>query len=274
MAQQNIKVEGKEIALISLHGRDYISLTDISRQVDTRTDIVLSNWLRNAGTLDFLFEWEMLYNEANFKPIKFDGLRSQAGKVGFVMTAKKWIETTEAIGIISKQGKGGGTYAHADIAFEFCSAISARFKLQLIREFQRLKYDEADRLGLTWNLRRELAKTNYPIHTDAVRTNLVPLLDWNTKRESLYFANEADLLNLAVFGATAKQWREANPTAKGNIRDGATEIELHVLANMESANALLIGEGFNKEERFSILSKRSARELEILGSAQNAKKMK
>ena len=273
MAKKSINVEGAEIALVSLDGRDYISLTDIARQVDERTGQVLGNWLRNAGTLDFLFEWETLYNEAGFNVLKFEDIRKGAGRVGFVLSATQWIETTGAIGIVSKTGRYGGTFAHSDIAFEFCSAISARFKLQLIREFQRLKYDEADRKGLTWNLRRELAKANYPIHTDAVRSNLVPLMEWNTKRESLHFANEADMLNAVIFGITAKQWREANPTAKGNIRDGATVEQLQVLANMESANALLIENGFSKDERFLILSKRAGRELEILEGVNQSKKI-
>jgi KilA-N domain len=190
------------------------------------------------------------------------------------ITLQRFIEETGAIGITSKAGRYGGTYAYQHIALNFCYWISPEFQVYFVQEFERLKQEEAELLGLSWNLRRELSKANYPIHTDAVRENLVPLLDWNTKREGMHFASEADLLNIAVFGKSAKQWREANPNAKGNIRDAATEVQLQVLANMESTNATLINMGFTREERFASLSQRAAREMEILQSSKASEQLK
>lgn len=271
MAKQKIKVEGQEITLFDSAGQDYISLTDIARQVDERTDIVLSNWLRNAGTLDFLFEWETLFN-SGFNPIKFEGLRNQAGKVGFVMTAKKWIETTGATGIISKPGRYGGTYAHKDIAFEFCSAVSARFKLQLIREFQNLKEQQLSELGQGWDVNRYLSKVNYRIHAEAVRANKAPVMTWGTKAEGIYFAAEADTLNQVVFEQTAKEWRTANPDKSGNIRDYATPDELHLLANLEALNAEFLEMGLTTDERRERLLKAKERHLAIIQAS--TKKLK
>jgi KilA-N domain len=276
MTKQKITVMGLEIVVERIDSEDYISLTDIAKQTPRPPAESIRDWLRNTATLLFLQTWESLHNN-DFKVVQMHHFRNQAADNRAVISPQRYIEETGAVGLTSKSGRYGGTFAHSDIATNFCNWLSPEFQVYFIKEFKRLKEDEAERLGLTWNLRRELAKANYPIHTEAVRTNLVPMIDWNTKREGMHFANEADLLNLAVFGTTAKQWREANPDAKGNIRDSATEQELQVLSNMESANALLIDNGFNKEERFAILSKRATRELDILAevkAAQTLKKLK
>lgn len=264
MSKQKIKVEGTEITIYDNNGKDYISLTDIARQVDERTDIVTSNWLRNAGTLDFLAEWEMLYNPDGFKIDEFDGLRRQAGRVGFVMTAKKWIETTGARGITSKPGRGGGTYGHTDIAFEFCSAVSARFKLRLIREFQDLKQQQVSELGHTWDTNRYLSKMNHHIHTDAIRQNTVPLLSQGRKEEGIYHASEVDLLNEVVFEQRAKEWKAANPDKKKNMREYADEDKLHVLANLEALNSEFLYMGLTRDERAQRLTEAKERHLSII----------
>ncbi len=263
MEKSKIHVQGTEIKLKRHNEQDYFSLTDIARHADQRTDAIIQGYLRNGANLDFLATWEGLYND-NFNSMNFNGIRQRAGGGAFVLSVNEWVEKTDAIGIFSNAGRYGGTYGHKDIALQFATWISPSFYLYLIKEFDRLKSIEAEGLGLTWSLRREISKANYSIHTDAVRTNLVPMLDWNTKRESLYFASEADLLNLAVFGITAKQWKAANPEAKGNLRDAASTKELQVLANMESINAALIEQGFTKEERLTILIRRAERELVVL----------
>src|ERR1035437_6492227 len=227
---KTINVKGTEIAIYQGDGSDYISLTDIARHKDAaHTDDIIKNWLRNRNTIELLGFWETIYNP-NFKPLEFEGFRKQAGLNSFVMTPKKWIETTNAIGITSKSGRYGGTFAHRDIALEFASWISIEFKLYLIKEFQRLKADENDRLKLEWNFQRILAKVNYHIHTDAIKENLIPKELDKTKIGFVY-ANEADFLNVALFGITAKQWRDANPKTPGNIRDEATIEQLVVLSN-------------------------------------------
>jgi hypothetical protein len=263
MAKKKINVEGFLITIDDVNRKSYISLTDIARRVDERTGQVLGNWLRNAGTLDFLFEWETIYNPG-FNVLKFEEIRKQAGRIGFVMSAKQWIETTGAIGIVSKPGRYGGTYAHHDIALEFCSAVSARFKLLLIREFQRLKEEEMKLLGESWNIQRLLTKANFHLQTAAVRENLVPLMQHNTKRESFYHASEADQLNLIVFGMTAKQWKQANPEKKGNLRDHATKLELVILNNLQAINSVLISDGMAKEMRANKLLKIAATQMEVL----------
>jgi hypothetical protein len=218
---KTIQVKGTEISIFKNDGTDYISLTDIARFKDLeRTETIIQNWLRNRNTIELLGFWEQLYNP-NFKHIEFDVFRKQAGLNSFTLTPKKWIETTDAIGLISKAGRYGGTFAHKDIAFEFASWISIEFKLYIIKEFQRLKEDENNRLKLEWNLQRTLAKVNYHIHTDAIKENLIPK-ELNKNQINLVYANEADLLNVALFGCTAKQWRETNPKATGNVRDMAT----------------------------------------------------
>ncbi len=263
MEKGKILVQGTEIKLKRHNDQDYFSLTDIARHADQRTDAIIQGYLRNGANLDFLATWEGLYNES-FNSMNFNGIRQRAGGGAFVLSVSEWVERTGAIGIFSNAGRYGGTYGHKDIALQFATWISPSFYLYLIKEFDRLKTVEADNLGLAWNLRREISKANYSIHTDAVRTNLVPLLQWNTKQEGLYFASEADLLNLAVFGITAKQWKAANPEAKGNLRDNATVKELQVLANMESINATLIEQGFTQEERLAVLTRRAERELTVL----------
>jgi hypothetical protein len=245
---KKINVIGTEVTVLSIDQDDYISLTDIARYKDSaNTDAIIQNWLRNRNTIELLGFWETIYNP-DFKPLEFEGFRKQAGLNSFVLTPKKWIETTSAIGINSKSGRYGGTFAHKDIAFEFASWISIEFKLYIIKEFQRLKADENDRLKLEWNLQRTLAKVNYRIHTDAIKENLIPK-ELSRAETSVVYASEADLLNVALFGITAKDWREANPDADGNIRDLATIEQLVVLSNLESINAVLIHQGLNPSDR-------------------------
>jgi hypothetical protein len=268
MAKAKLTVEGVEIKLLKHDKKDYISLTDIAKQVGERTDIILSNWLRSPGTLNYLNEWEMMYNE-DFNEAAYDGIRKRVGNVGFYLSSKEWIGATNAIGIISKQGRGGGTYAQKDIAFEFCMAVSAKFKLYMIQEFERLKMDEAAALGLDWNIRRELTKINYHLHTDAVREHRVPLMDWNTKREAIVMASEADLLNMVLFGQSAKEWRIANADKKGNMRDHATMEELVVLSNMSSLNAYFLQSGLDKTQRFQLLVKEAGSQLVKLNALKS-----
>ncbi len=276
MAKAFITVQGIEVRMRNTGQGDFICLTDIAKSSDQPTDYTIRNWLRNRGTIEFMGVWEAIHNE-NFNPAGFDGIRMKTGLNNFSPSATDWVGQTSAIGIESSAGRYGGTFAHFDIAIHFCNWLSPEFYAYFIDQFRQLKESEAARLGEQWDLRRELAKGNYFIHTDAVRTNIVPILDWNTKRESLYFASEADLLNLAVFSTTAKQWRAANPEAKGNLRDAASIKELQVLANMESINAALIEQGFTKEERLAILARRAERELIILEeikALQEVKKLK
>lgn len=264
MANQKITVEGADIRIFQHNKTDYISLTDIAKQISERTNNVILNWLRGAETLDFLKEWEDKYN-TDFDMEAFKEIRGKAGTRAFSISVKEWIESTKAVGITAKAGRFGGTYADKYIAFEFCAAISARFKLYLIDEFERLKSDEAVRLGLQWDVRRELSKMNYHIHSDTIREGLVPLMEQNTPREGLYFANEADLLNVAIFGRTAKEFKTANPTAKGNMRDNADTVELQVLANMESLNSTLIRQlQLTQPQRFAIIKAQAEYEKEVL----------
>ncbi|HOF78798.1 MAG TPA: KilA-N domain-containing protein [Candidatus Dojkabacteria bacterium] len=249
MKKQIIQVKGEDIELIVKNNQDYISLTSIAKYKNTlHPDDIIKNWLRNKSTLEFLGLWEKI-NNANFKPVEFDGFKSQAGTNAFVITPKQWIRNVSSIGIISKPGKyGGGTYAHKDIAFEFASWISPEFKLYLIKEFQRLKEDESRRNSLDWNLTRTLAKVNYKIHTRSIKENIVPQLV-TKKQKTFVYANEADVLNVALFGLTAKEWRESNPEKEGNIRDYADIRQLICLSNLESLNAELIRDGLSQKER-------------------------
>jgi hypothetical protein len=248
-----IEVKGVSVAIVHQNNEDYISLTDIARHKDTNnTDAIIQNWLRNRNTIELLGFWETMYNP-DFKPLEFEGFRKQAGLNSFVLTPKKWIETTNAIGITSKSGRYGGTFAHKDIAFEFASWISIEFKLFIIKEFQRLKDDESNRLNLQWDFQRTLAKVNYRIHTDAIKENLIPNHITAAQKNHIY-ANEADLLNVALFGKTAKQWRDENPESKGNIRDQATIEQLVILSNIESINAMLIQQQLPQPERLEKLN--------------------
>lgn len=271
--KSKIDVQGFEIAVVNQSNSDYISLTDIAKHKDTaQTDDIIKNWLRNRNTIELLGFWEMIYNP-NFKPVEFDGFRKQAGLNSFVMTPKRWIENTNAIGIVSKSGRYGGTFAHKDIALEFASWISIEFKLFIIKEFQRLKENENERLNLEWNLQRTISKINYHIHTDAIKENLIPL-EITKHQASFVYANEADLLNVALFGITAKEWRENNPDQKGNIRDFATLEQLVVLSNLESINALLIQQGLSQSERLTQLNKVAITQMKSLVRSKEVKKLK
>ncbi len=232
---------------------DYISLTDIARykNINEPKDVV-KNWLRVRDTIEFLGLWETIHNP-NFKGVEFDAFRKEAGSNAFTLSPQRWIEKTNAIGIVSKSGRGGGTYAHPDIAMEFASWISAEFKLYLIQDYKRLKSDETSKLSLTWNLHREISKINYKIHTDAIKTYL--LNDLTESQLGFKYASEADMLNVALFNKTAKEWREENKNVKGNMRDYASLNELLVLANMESYNAILIEKGLEQKERMIELRK-------------------
>ncbi|MBL7727300.1 MAG: KilA-N domain-containing protein [Dinghuibacter sp.] len=237
--KKTIVVQGTGITVLSVQEKEFISLTDIARYRDAeRTDYIIQNWLRNRNTIDLLGLWEQLYNP-DFNPIVFDGIKNRSGVNSFVLTAKQWIDQTNAIGIRSKPGRYGGTFAHKDIAFEFASWISVEFKLYIIKEFQRLKEEENHRLSLEWNLTRTLSRINYRIHTDAIKEHLVPP-ELTKEQAGMIYAHEADVLNMALFGKTAKQWRSEHPNAQGNIRDEATIEQLLVLANMESLNAEFI----------------------------------
>ncbi len=242
---QKIIVKDTEITIVRKNENDFISLTDMSKNFGGSS--VIENWLRNKDTIDFLGIWEQLYNP-DFNSLEFEGIKNQAGYNRFTLSAKKWIEKTNAIGLIAKTGRYGGTFAQKDIAFEFGSWLSAEFKLYLIKEFQRLKDEESRSKSLEWNLQRTLSKINYRIHTDAVKEKLIP--PKLTKRQiNFLYANEADLLNVALFGKTAKEWRDENPDTKGNIRDYATIEQLVILSNMESINALLIRNELPQNER-------------------------
>jgi hypothetical protein len=271
--KSKIDVQGFEIAVVNQSNSDYISLTDIAKHKDTaQTDDIIKNWLRNRNTIELLGFWEMIYNP-NFKPVEFDGFRKQAGLNSFVLTPKRWIESTNAIGIVSKSGRYGGTFAHKDIALEFASWISIEFKLYIIKEFQRLKESENDRLNLEWNLQRTISKINYHIHTDAIKENLIPL-EITKQQASFVYANEADLLNVALFGITAKEWRDNNKNLKGNIRDFATLEQLVVLSNLESINALLIQQGLLQSERLIQLNKVAITQMKSLVHSKEVKKLK
>jgi hypothetical protein len=271
---KTINVKGTEIVILSEKNNDeYISLTGIARYRDAeRSDYILQNWLRTRSTIEFVGLWEQ-FNNPNFNSIEFDGIKSHAGSNSFSLTPKRWIETTNAIGIVSKTGKFGGTFAHRDIAFEFATWISAEFKFYFIKEFQRLKADENDRLKLDWNLQRTLAKVNYHIHTDAIKENLIPK-ELSKLQTSFVYADEADLLNVALFGVTAKQWRDANTKAKGNIRDTATLEQLVVLSNLESINAVLIHQGLPQSERLQQLNKIAITQMKSLVQNSSLKKLR
>ena len=245
---------------------DYISLTDIARYKSDEPFIVINNWLRSKDTIEFLGLWESM-NNINFKPIEFDRFKNEAGSNAFTLSPQKWIEKTNAIGIVCKSGRYGGTFAHSDIAMEFASWISAEFKLYIIQDYKRLKSDENSRLSLNWNLNREISKINYKIHTDAIKTYL--LNDLTESQLGFKYASEADMLNVALFNKTAKQWREENPNLKGNMRDYASLNELLVLANMESYNAVLIEKGLLQKERMIELRKLARTQIISLQNINN-----
>ena len=241
---------------------DIISRSDIARYKSDEPFIVINNWIRSKDTIEFLGLWEQLHN-SNFKPIEFDRFKKEAGYNAFTLSPQKWIKNTNAIGIVSKSGRYGGTFAHSDIAFEFASWISAEFKLYIIKDYKRLKSDESSRLSLNWNLNREISKLNYRIHTDAIKENLIPP-ELTSYQISMTYANEADVLNVALFGITAKQWRDENSGKSGNIRDYATLNQLLVLANMENYNAILIEQGKLQQERLQLLNKLAINQLRAI----------
>lgn len=263
-----ISVKDTEITVIHLGNEDYISLTDMIRTKDG--DYFLSNWLRNRNTIEFLGIWEKV-NNSNFNYAEFDIIKSQSGLNNYRLSAKQWIEKTKAIGLVSKAGRYGGTYAHKDIAFEFAMWISPEFKVYLIREFQKLKEIEFKQLG--WSAKRELSKINYHIHTDAIKQNLIPE-ELTPLQISIIYANEADVLNMALFGQTAKTWREQNPDKKGNIRDHATINQLVCLSNMESLNSILINKGMPQCQRLQELNQIAIQQMAILEDVKNRKLLK
>ncbi len=253
MTSKKITVKGTEIVIFKQNKDDYISLTDIARYRDPlRSDYILQNWMRNRSTIEFLGLWERINNQT-FNPIEFDGIKSEAGLNSFSLTPKRWIQATNAIGIISRAGRYGGTFAHKDIAFEFATWLSPEFKLFLIKEFQRLKEEENDRLELGWDMKRSLAKINYRIHTDAIKEHLIPS-HLSAAQINCTYATEADVLNKALFGLTAKEWQTANPKKDGNMRDYASVAQLVCLTNLESLNAVFIRQGLAQGERLMQLN--------------------
>lgn len=267
----NIKVQGTTIGILSQPGGDYISLTDMVRNFEG-AGALIEQWLKNKDTVLFLGIWERI-NNPSFNSLEFEGIRNEAGRNSFFLSAKKWIDLTGAKGLIASAGRYGGTYAHKDIAFEFGSWLSPEFKLYLIREFQRLKDEENERLQLGWNLQRTLAKINYRIHADAIKETLIP--PTITKAQaSLVYASEADLLNVALFGQTAKQWRDAHPDAEGNVRDHAPLEQLVVLTNLESLNSVLIRQGLPAAERLLKLNEIAITQMRTLLSDNHLKRLK
>lgn len=261
--KETIHAKGFEISIYTTDfENEFISLTDIAKYKSDDPNATICNWMRNRETLEFLGLWESLHNPG-FKPLEFEGFRKEAGLHAFTMSPSKWIGAVDAIGIVSKAGRYGGTYAHSDIALEFASWISAEFKLYIVKDYQRIKHDENSRLSLNWNLNREIAKLNYRIHTDAIKDNLIPP-ELTPEQISYKYASEADMLNMALFGKTAKQWRNENPEAKGNMRDQADLNQLLVLANMESYNAILIEQGKLMSERLVLLRNLAVRQMQTL----------
>ena len=265
---QHITVKDTTIRTITQNGTDYICITDIARQKNPlEPKDVVKNWMRTKNTIEYLGLWEML-NNPNFKGIEFDPLLQEAGSNAFTMSPSRWIELTNAIGIVTRNGAKGGTYAQRDIAFKFASWVSVEFELYLIKEFQRLKEEEQRAIG--WSAKRELAKINYPIHTDAIKANLVPQ-EIDDYHRSMIYAEEADVLNVALFGMTAKEWRATNPDLKGNMRDYATINQLICLSNMENINAVFINDGIAQSERLHKLNQIAIQQMTILENVENKK---
>ena len=270
MIKKEIIVDNTNITIVSINEDDYISLTDIAKYKSDDPIAVISNWMRNRNTVEYLGIWESLYNQ-DFKPLEFEGFRKQAGLNAFTLSPQKWVKTTNAIGIISKSGRYGGTYAHKDIAFKFASWISVEFELYIVKEFQRLKQEEQNKIG--WSAKRELARINYHIHTDAVRNKLVPTEVSMSQKNTIY-AEETDVLNVAILGMTAKEWRESNPNLNGNIRDYATVNELICISNMENINSVMINENVPQSERLEKLNKIAIHQMNILENCNNRKLLK
>ena len=269
--KNEITVKDVSIKTMNVNGIDYICITDIAKQKNADDpNGVIGNWMRNRNTVEFLGIWETLHNP-NFNPIEFEGFRKEAGLNAFTLSPTRWIEATNAIGVFSNSGRYGGTYAQTDIAFEFASWISVEFRLYLVMEFQRLKADEQKQLA--WSAKRELSKINYRIHTDAIKSNLIPA-EVTREQAAIKYAEEADVLNVAMFGMTAKQWREANPELKGNIRDYATINELICLSNMENINAVLINDGMPQGERLVKLNQIAIQQMQVLEDNSGRKLLK
>ena len=269
---KKIYVQGIEIVIVNKNQNDYISLTDLAKYKGLiETDDVIKNWMRNRSTIEFLGLWEKL-NNTGFKPVEFEGFKNEAGVNSFVLSPSKWIHTTNAIGLISRQGRGGGTFAHKDIAYEFATWISPEFKLFLIKEFQRLKEEESEKLKLGWDVKRTLTKLNYKIHTDSIKENLIPP-HISQQQANIVYANEADVLNVALFGLTAKQWRDQHPKSDGNVRDQANVTQLVVLANLESLNAELIRNGLSQVERLEKLNQIAISQIKSLIGHPSLKKL-
>ena len=266
-----MEVEGSIISIIKNLNEDYVCLTDMAKFKNAEsTGLVISHWLSTRFAIDFLGIWEQI-NNPNFNVTEFSNIRFNAGSNGYILSAKQWIEKTNAIGIISSAGRYGGTYAHKDIAFEFGSWLSPEFKYYLIREYQRLKEEEQKQIG--WSAKRELAKINYHIHTDAIKNNLIPP-ELTQQQKSFVYSDEADLLNVAMFGMTAKQWRELNPELNGNIRDYATINQLICLSNMENLNAVFINDGVAQRERLERLNKIAIQQMKVLENVERRMLMK
>ena len=276
MKKETIKTEiivkDTSIRVMRVGNIDYISLTDLAKFKDSeRFDYIIQNWLRSKHTLEYVGTWELLYN-TNFNATEFDGFKNEAGTHSFVMTPKRWITSTNAIGIVSKQGRyNSGTYAHPDIAFEFASWISAEFKLYLVQEFERLKQNESYQNKINWSVRRELAKTNYKIHTDSIKENIIPSL--TIKQKQYAYANEADMLNVALFGMTAKEWKDKNPNLEGNMRDYANILQLVILSNLENLNAEMIEQGVEQSKRLERLNKIAKKQYITLQDSEGIKKI-
>jgi hypothetical protein len=269
---KKIHIDGTEIRLVGQNNtQEYIAISDIAKNFG-EPRIVIANWLRARSTIKFLGTWERL-NNTQFDLKNFESLLYESADNSFTITPEKWVEKTVAIGIKNKTGRNGGTFAHQDLALGFCYWISPEFQLYLIREFQRLKEDEAERLSTDWNIKRIMSKANYRIHTEAVREHLIPPKLQYTKMEVFYFASEADVINLALFGLTAKQWRLQNPDKKGNMRDHATPEQLLVLSNLQSLNAKLMKWGCDEEQRLQILNESAIEEMNILLSGTSLKRL-
>ena len=264
-----IKVQESEITVIEVNEKDYISLTDMVKDIENGLALI-EKWLRNKNTIEFLGIWEEMYNP-NFNSPEFEGIKNEAGLNRFILSVKQWTEKTNSIGIIAKAGRYGGTYAHKDIAFEFASWVSPQFKLYLIKEFDRLKEKEQQQLG--WSVKRELSKLNYHIHTDAIKQNLIPP-ELSPQRIAYVYAEEADVLNVALFGITALEWRKANPELKGNIRDYASINQLICLSNLENINAVFINNGMPQSERLRELNAIAIQQMKVLNSVEDRKLLK
>jgi len=267
--KQTLNVKGSDITLVQINQQDYISLTDIAKHKSDDSSAVIGNWMRNRNTIEFLGVWETLFNP-DFKPLEFEGFKKQAGLNAFTLSPQKWLSTTQAIGLLAKAGRYGGTYAHKDIALKFASWISVEFELYLIKEFQRLKQEEHKQLG--WDVKRQLTKINYRIHSNAVKENLIPPT-LTQQQTNLVYATEADLLNMALFGLTAKQWRDKNADKEGNMRDYANVSQLVCLANLETLNAHFIQQALPQAERLIILNNTAIQQMHLLTEDNSIKKL-